>query len=172
MSIAVAVLTLVLLAAVIAVVSGPLLTARTPQDTPHDGVQADKPTESEAPRREELEAAREAKYREIRDAELDYHTGKLSREDFEAINGTLRAEAVEILNRLEALEGEGDLAGEGRDRGGEGEDRGGEGSGEQTGESESPSPAAGAGERRETSAGEHHPSGRSPGEENPISRVP
>ena len=46
----------------------------------------------------ELEAAREAKYREIRDAELDYRTGKLSREDYEAIDGALRAEAIEILN--------------------------------------------------------------------------
>ena len=47
-----------------------------------------------------LEAAREAKYREIRDAELDFRTGKLSREDYEAIDGALRAEALEILNRL------------------------------------------------------------------------
>ncbi len=91
MSIAVVVLTLVLLAAVIAVISGPLLSER-------------KPAESEAPRREELEAAREAKYREIRDVELDYRTGKLSHEDFEAVNGALRAEALEILNRLETLE--------------------------------------------------------------------
>jgi hypothetical protein len=53
----------------------------------------------------DLEAAREAKYREIRDAELDYRTGKLSREDYEAIDRGLRAEAIEILNRLEAEEG-------------------------------------------------------------------
>lgn len=94
MSIAVAVLTLVLLAAVIAVVSGPLLSVRTP-----DTVKSEEP---EAPLREELEAAREAKYREIRDTELDYRTGKLSHEDFEAINGALRAEAMEILNQLDA----------------------------------------------------------------------
>jgi hypothetical protein len=54
--------------------------------------------------RDELEAAREAKYREIRDAELDYRTGKLSREDYEAIDSALRAEAIEILNRLEGSE--------------------------------------------------------------------
>jgi hypothetical protein len=48
-----------------------------------------------------LEAAREAKYREIRDCELDFRTGKLSRADYEAIDGQLRAEAIEILNRLE-----------------------------------------------------------------------
>lgn len=51
-----------------------------------------------------LEVAREAKYREIRDAELDYKTGKLSREDYEAIDAALRAEAIEILNQLEPPE--------------------------------------------------------------------
>ena len=50
---------------------------------------------------EELEAAREAKYREIRDAELDHSTGKLSDADFEAVDRTLRAEAVEILHALD-----------------------------------------------------------------------
>jgi len=50
----------------------------------------------------ELEAARDAKYREIRDAELDLRTGKLSQSDFEAIDGTLRAEAIEILRQLDA----------------------------------------------------------------------
>jgi hypothetical protein len=88
LSIAVVLLTLILLAVVIAVVSRPLLAAR-------------KLAEPEAPRQEDLKAAREAKYGEIRDAELDYRTGKLSREDFEVVNGTLRAEAVEILDRLE-----------------------------------------------------------------------
>jgi cytochrome c-type biogenesis protein CcmF len=48
-----------------------------------------------------LETAREAKYREIRDAELDYRTGKLSRADYEAVDATLRAEAVAILDQLE-----------------------------------------------------------------------
>jgi hypothetical protein len=49
----------------------------------------------------ELEAARDAKYREIRDAELDQRTGKLSDADYEAINRALRAEAVEILRALD-----------------------------------------------------------------------
>jgi hypothetical protein len=48
-----------------------------------------------------LEAAKEAKYREIRDAELDHRTGKLSEEDWRALDGQLRAEAVEILSRLD-----------------------------------------------------------------------
>jgi type II secretory pathway component PulM len=49
----------------------------------------------------ELEAAREAKYREIRDAELDLRTGKLSQDDYEAIDTSLRAEAIEILHALD-----------------------------------------------------------------------
>ena len=54
----------------------------------------------------ELEAAKEAKYREIRDAELDYRTGKLSDGDWRALDRTLRAEAVEILRRLDTLDDE------------------------------------------------------------------
>ena len=53
--------------------------------------------------RAELEAARDAKYREIRDAELDHRTGKLSEADWRAMDRSLRAEAVEILRRLDAL---------------------------------------------------------------------
>jgi hypothetical protein len=113
MSLLVVVLTLVLLAAVIGVIARPLFTSHAPDHAgsmssseDHAHVKADgwetKRRESNAAR-SELEAAREAKYREIRDAELDYRTGKLSNEDYQAINGTLRAEAVEILDRLEAL---------------------------------------------------------------------
>jgi hypothetical protein len=51
----------------------------------------------------ELEAAREAKYREIRDAELDYGTGKLSDADYEALDSVLRGEAVEILRRIDEV---------------------------------------------------------------------
>jgi cytochrome c-type biogenesis protein CcmF len=47
----------------------------------------------------ELEALKEAKYREIRDAELDHAAGKLSDEDFALLNAELRREAVEILDR-------------------------------------------------------------------------
>lgn len=119
MSVLAAVLTLVLLAAVIAVVSWPLRAARTLKGTPSrahpeghtqraHGRQAGKPSEPETPQRSELQAAREAKYHEIRDTELDYRTGKLSSEDFEVVNGVLRAEALEILDRLEALERETD----------------------------------------------------------------
>ena len=55
--------------------------------------------------REELEAAKEAKYREIRDAQLDFEMGKLSQEDHRAVDRELRAEAIEILKRIDTLEG-------------------------------------------------------------------
>ena len=49
----------------------------------------------------ELEAAREAKYRELRDAELDYRTGKLSDEDYAELDAALRSEAIEILRGID-----------------------------------------------------------------------
>jgi hypothetical protein len=59
--------------------------------------------DADAARREDLEAAKEAKYREIRDAELDYRTGKLSEADWRVLDRELRAEAMELLRRLDAL---------------------------------------------------------------------
>ena len=52
----------------------------------------------------ELEAAKEAKYRQIRDAKLDYETGKLSDADWRSLDRTLRAEAVELLKRLDQVQ--------------------------------------------------------------------
>jgi hypothetical protein len=49
----------------------------------------------------DLEAARDAKYLEIREAELDHRGGKLSEEDFRAVDQALRAEAIEILRALD-----------------------------------------------------------------------
>jgi cytochrome c-type biogenesis protein CcmF len=48
--------------------------------------------------RTEADARKEAKYREIRDAELDHAVGKLSDEDFAAVDAELREEALEILD--------------------------------------------------------------------------
>jgi hypothetical protein len=99
-----AVLACLLLAVVLLVVSGPLRAAgereRAGEQLPSD---AD-PERQAAYERAQLEAAREAKYREIRDAELDLRTGKLSREDYEAIDGALRAEALELLDSLQKLD--------------------------------------------------------------------
>ncbi len=60
--------------------------------------------------RAELEAARDAKYAEIRDAEMDYRTGKLSEADWRTLDRQLRREAVELLHRLDAVEDPGEPA--------------------------------------------------------------
>lgn len=62
-------------------------------------------TGTEDPEIAALEAARESKYREIRDAEIDRESGKLSERDFAELDAELRRDAVTILDRLEALKG-------------------------------------------------------------------
>lgn len=81
---------LVVLAAVVTFVSAPLRRRQQAVEGPHSELA-------------ELEAAREAKYREIRDAELDHRTGKLSDEDFAAVDSSLRAEAVAILHAIDTI---------------------------------------------------------------------
>jgi hypothetical protein len=86
-------LALLILAALVAVVVlGPL---RRPGQTER----------LEQSRIEELQAAKGAKYREIRDAELDREMGKLSQEDWRSVDRDLRGEAIEILRQLDRLEG-------------------------------------------------------------------
>ena len=65
---------LVVLAAAVLLIAAPLRLRARPRPS----------TASESAQRADLEAAKEAKYREIRDAELDYRTGKLAREDWRA----------------------------------------------------------------------------------------
>ena len=92
-----ALLALLLVLAVIFVITRPLRRPRAPEP-------------ALAPQRSELEVLRDAKYREIRDAELDYRMGKLSSDDYELLAAQLRGEALEILDRLRALpNGEGGL---------------------------------------------------------------
>ena len=57
-------------------------------------------------RRAGLEAAKEAKYREIRDAELDFRMGKMTDADYRQTDRELRAQAVTILRDLDELEAE------------------------------------------------------------------
>lgn len=85
-------LVLIVLAVVVLVVTAPLRPGRA------QALEA-----AEAAERDELEAERDAKYREIRDAEMDHRTGKLSETDWRALDRALRAEAVEILRRLDSL---------------------------------------------------------------------
>ena len=84
-------LVVVVFAVVVLVVSAPLRRGAREEE------------ETEDAERAELEAARDAKYREIRDAELDYRVGKLSEADWRAMDRGLRAEAVDILRRLDDL---------------------------------------------------------------------
>ena len=57
----------------------------------------------EDPRRAELEARKEALYRQIRDAELDRAQGKLSNGDWRRLDAELRREAIEVLRRARSL---------------------------------------------------------------------
>ncbi|MGH2908786.1 MAG: hypothetical protein ACRDK8_05775 [Solirubrobacteraceae bacterium] len=84
---------LAVLAAVLALITGPLRGARHRRSDLGVTVA-------------DLEAARDAKYREIRDAEMDLRTGKLSDDDHREMDGALRAEAIEILHRLDEAQAE------------------------------------------------------------------
>jgi flagellar biosynthesis/type III secretory pathway M-ring protein FliF/YscJ len=83
---------LVLLALVVALVALPLRAGT-----------AEAADERERRDIEALEEAKNAKYREIRELELDFRTGKLTPEDFRDQDRARRAEAVELLRRLDAL---------------------------------------------------------------------
>jgi hypothetical protein len=62
---------------------------------------AEERSQVEDDRRAALDAAKEQKYRDIRDAELDYRMGKLSEEDWREADRELRGQAVEILRQLD-----------------------------------------------------------------------
>jgi hypothetical protein len=86
------VLILLAFAVVIFIVSAPLRGGRTEETE-----------RREAAELAELEAAKEAKYREIRDAEMDFRTGKLSKEDHRQLNRELRGEAIQLLRRIDSI---------------------------------------------------------------------
>ncbi|HEX6618831.1 MAG TPA: hypothetical protein VF024_04190 [Solirubrobacteraceae bacterium] len=85
-------LTAILLGAVVIVIAGPLRPGRHAQ------------TGAPSARRA-IEIAKDAKYREILDAELDFQTGKLSEPDYREVDRQLRVEASELL-ALEAAQPE------------------------------------------------------------------
>ena len=85
------VIVVLLLAIVVIVVSAPLRRGVAAEDEQVTAQVAD------------LEAAKEAKYREIRDAELDFRTGKLSEADWRVVDRELRAEAMELLRELDRV---------------------------------------------------------------------
>ncbi len=81
---------LVVVALAVLVISAPLRHGRGPEREA-----------AGAAERADLEAARDAKYAEIRDAEMDFRTGKLSEADWRALDRQLRREAVDLLHRLD-----------------------------------------------------------------------
>jgi hypothetical protein len=85
-------LAIVIVACLAAFVAAPLLRSRA--DAPAAG--------NDDPVIADLEARKEAKYREIRDAELDHAQGKLSDADWARADAQLRREAIEILKALDA----------------------------------------------------------------------
>jgi hypothetical protein len=90
-------LTAILLAAVVIVIAGPL----------RRGGRHSEPRALS--QRDAIEMAKDAKYREILDAELDLHTGKLSEADYRDVDRQLRGEASELLRRIDAGETEAGL---------------------------------------------------------------
>ena len=87
------VLSVLLLAAAVAVIATPLRRGRD----------ADPATEADLA---SLEAGKEAKFREIRDAELDFRMGKMSETDYRTTDRELRGQAVAILRDLDELDAE------------------------------------------------------------------
>jgi len=73
------------------VVSVPLRRSRHPEADPAEVELA------------ELEARKQAIYRQIRDAEADHAAGKLSEADFRQLDAELRAEAIEVLKGIDRL---------------------------------------------------------------------
>jgi hypothetical protein len=56
-----------------------------------------------ADRLADLELRKETKYAEIRDAEADFHAGKLSPEDHRELDRALRREAIGILEQIDRV---------------------------------------------------------------------
>jgi hypothetical protein len=74
----------------------------------------DTPRRTEDPRVAELEARKEAKYREIRDAEMDREAGKLTEREWRRQDAELRREAIAILKQLDQVQAGTETSGAGR----------------------------------------------------------
>jgi hypothetical protein len=72
---------------------------RRPADQPEPGL--------EDPLMAELEARKQAKYREIRDTELDHAQNKLSDDEFARQEAELRRDAIGILKEIDEAEASG-----------------------------------------------------------------
>jgi hypothetical protein len=87
-------LLLLLFLIILAVATCVLAPLRRPQGHAEDTARAD--------RLVDLELRKEAKYGEIRDAEADFHAGKLSEPDYRELDRALRREAIAILEQIDA----------------------------------------------------------------------
>ena len=92
------VLALVIVAVVVWFVSAPLRRSASETAAASERI--------EDPRIAELEARKEAKYREIKDAELDREQGKLSQADWSRQDAELRRDAIQILKELDRAKAE------------------------------------------------------------------
>jgi hypothetical protein len=97
-------LLLLLFGVIAAVAIAVLAPLRNPQPESDD--------EARTARLADLELRKETKYAEIRDAEADFHAGKLSRGDYRELDGALRGEAIAILEQIDRVNER--AAGEGR----------------------------------------------------------
>ncbi len=88
-------LILLVLAVVAALVSAPLRAKAAGRQPPAEL--------RDAQERRDLEIEKAQKYAEIRELEMDLRTGKLSEADYRVTDRQLRAEAVDILDRLDRL---------------------------------------------------------------------
>lgn len=88
------VLALAIVAALAWIVTAPLRSPGRPAGAEPAG---------EDPRSADLEARKQALYRQIRDAELDHAQGKLSDPDWRRIDAELRREAIAVLKEIDAL---------------------------------------------------------------------
>jgi len=51
----------------------------------------------------ELHALRDVTYETLRDLEFDYHSGKISEADYKELGDRYRAEAIDIVRRIDAV---------------------------------------------------------------------
>jgi hypothetical protein len=73
----------------------------------------DRDDASRSDRLVDLELRKEGKYAEIRDAEADFHAGKLSESDYRELDRALRGEAIAILEQIDSVNGATPRGGEG-----------------------------------------------------------
>lgn len=89
-------LTAIILAAVVLFVLAPLWRGPSEQSSKED---------DDSLRIAKLQAAKEDKLSEIREAEMDFRSRKLSETDYRAIDSQLRGEALALIMQLDELKG-------------------------------------------------------------------